>query len=220
MVRLINKNNIDKFANAIFRFFDIQSYFTHIASINAPERNCIYALWHSDQLSLYGIDNKKDLHILISNSADGEIITRVILKMGFSVVRGSSNRKGCISSTLKLIDKLKEGKSAAVMVDGPRGPLHKVKKGVVMLAKETGVPIVPLHWYSKEKTLIKLPSWDKMTIPIFNCHILNLYGDPIYVSPDDDEQMVLEKIKNSLDNLHEIAPEEFKKAKKQKLWKK
>lgn len=42
------------------------------------------------------------------------------LKMGhLRVVRGSSNKKGAVTSTLQMIERLKEGESVAIMVDGP-----------------------------------------------------------------------------------------------------
>ena len=157
---------------------------------------------------------------MISNSADGEIIARTVEKWGFKVVRGSSARKGCVTSTMQLITRLKEGECAALMVDGPRGPLHKVKGGAIKLAKETGAPIVPMHWYSPEKTFISLPSWDKMKTPLGLCHIINIYGNPIYVNPEDDEAEVAQRVKASFEDIEKRAPEEFQKAKKLKLWKK
>lgn len=221
MVRLINDKNIDNIANIVYRTLRIQELFTRIAEINNPEiQPCIYALWHENQFSVHGIPDKAHLNILISNSADGEIIARTVEKWGFKVVRGSSARKGCVSSTMQLMTRLKEGECAAIMVDGPRGPLHKVKGGAIKLAKETGTPIIPMHWYSPQKSFVSLPSWDKMKIPFGFCNIINLYGEPIYVNKDDDEKEVAQRIKASLEELEKRAPEEYIKAKKLKLWKK
>ena len=139
--------------------------------------------------------------------------------MGFNVCRGSSNRKGAVSGTLKLLSKLKEGENIAIMVDGPRGPLHEVKSGAIVLAREANVPIVPVHWYSPEFTFVRFPSWDKMTSPVGPCHLLNIFGDPIYTDGKTDEQVAAE-LKQSLFHLEEIAPEKYKEAKKLKLWKK
>lgn len=221
MVRIINSKNVDKIASFVYGALLIQKFFTHIIEINNPLKvPCIYAMWHENQFCIHGIEDKAHLNVLISNSADGEIIARAVEKWGFRVVRGSSNRKGCVSSTMQLISRIKEGECAALMVDGPRGPLHKVKGGVITLAKETGAPIIPMHWFSREKTFVTLPSWDKMKTPLFNCHIINLYGDPIYVSKDDKDEDIAARIKSSLEELEKLAPAEFDKAKKNKLWKK
>lgn len=221
MVKLINKKNIDKIAGIVYGILRFQELFTHIIEINNPQITpSIYVMWHENQFCIHGIKDKANLNVLISNSADGEIIARTVEKWGFRVVRGSSRRKGCITSTMQLISKIKSGECAAIMVDGPRGPLHKVKGGAVVLAKETGAPIIPMHWYSPQKTFISLPSWDKMKTPLGYCDIINLYGEPIYVLPEDDEELVKQRIEKSFEDIEKRAREEYINAKKLKLWKK
>ena len=210
--------------NFAYGLMHLQESFTHIKSYNEPKmKSCIYAMWHKNQFLVHGIEDKAHLSIQISTSLDGEIIARIVERMGFKVVRGSAERRGAVQSTMQMITRLNEGESVAMMVDGPRGPLHKVKSGVVKLAQKTGAPIIPAHWYSPQKTFITLPSWDKMRTPFGDCKILNLYGDPIYVKPDATDEEILkvkEEIKNQLFALEAKAPELYKEAKKNKLWKK
>lgn len=210
--------------NFAYGLMHLQESFTHIKSYNEPKmKSCIYAMWHKNQFLVHGIEDKAHLSIQISTSLDGEIIARIVERMGFKVVRGSAERRGAVQSTMQMITRLNEGESVAMMVDGPRGPLHKVKSGVVKLAQKTGAPIIPVHWYSPQKTFITLPSWDKMRTPFGDCKILNLYGNPIYVKPDATDEEILkvkEEIKNQLFALEAKAPELYKEAKKNKLWKK
>ena len=224
MVRLINDSNMSFITNFAYGLMHLQEFFTHIKSYNEPKmKSCIYAMWHKNQFLVHGIEDKAHLSIQISTSLDGEIIARIVERMGFKVVRGSAERRGAVQSTMQMITRLNEGESVAMMVDGPRGPLHKVKSGVVKLAQKTGAPIIPVHWYSPQKTFITLPSWDKMRTPFGDCKILNLYGDPIYVKPDATDEEILkvkEEIKNQLFALEAKAPELYKEAKKNKLWKK
>ena len=224
MVRLINDSNMSFITNFAYGLMHLQESFTHIKSYNEPKmKSCIYAMWHKNQFLVHGIEDKAHLSIQISTSLDGEIIARIVERMGFKVVRGSAERRGAVQSTMQMITRLNEGESVAMMVDGPRGPLHKVKSGVVKLAQKTGAPIIPVHWYSPQKTFITLPSWDKMRTPFGDCKILNLYGNPIYVKPDATDEEILkvkEEIKNQLFALEAKAPELYKEAKKNKLWKK
>lgn len=220
MVRLINKKNMVQITNLAYSIMKLQECVTYMAEYNNPNLTpCIYAMWHENQFCLHGLPDRANINILISNSLDGEIIANICKKWGFQTCRGSSNRRGSVSATLKMISKLKQGENIAIMVDGPRGPLHKVKPGVIALAKEANVPIVPVHWYSPNFTFIKFPSWDKMSSPIGPCWLLNIYGDPIYTDGKTDEQIAKE-IRDSLLNLAEIAPEKYKEAKKLKLWNK
>lgn len=218
MVRFINKSNIIVFEKIACLFVNTQKHLTYIRRFNPPQSDCnIYAMWHENQFAVYGLPNINNTNILISNSMDGQIISSAARVLGFKTVRGSSRRKGSVSSTLHLIEKLKVGEDAAIMVDGPRGPYHLVKPGIVLLSRETKRPIIPVHWYSEDITFINLPSWDKMTSPIGPCRILTLFGDPIYTNGKSDEQVETE-VKQSLIHLENIAPEKYKEAKKLKLW--
>lgn len=216
MVRLINKDNSKYIASIAYRLLKFQELFTHIKNKNLPQKQpCIYALWHANQFLVHGLPNRSKVNVLISTSLDGDIVAYVCKKWGFKVLRGSAGRKGAVAATLKMLDCLKNNESVAIMVDGPHGPYHVVKKGVITISRESGIPIVPVHWYSGEHTFVKLPSWDKMTLPIGSCHIINLYGEPIYTDGKTDEQ-VSEEIKSSLLNLEKIAPQKFSEAKGQK----
>ena len=225
MVRLSNNENINRLSDIAWSVMHLQEFFTHIVEINNKElKPCIYAMWHMHQFCVYGIQDKAHLNVMISNSDDGEIIARVVEKMGFKTVRGSSNRKGCISVTSQMVERLKEGECGAIMVDGPRGPLRKVKNGIIKIARLANVPIVPVVWHSPQFNFVKLPSWDRMSTPIGDCNIVNLYGEPIYVDPNRDDEEYNNELKNqirsSLIDLENRIPEVYKEAKKNKLWKK
>lgn len=222
MVRLINDSNIDFLANTAYRLMRLQEIFTHIHEYNNPNlKPCIYAMWHANQFLVHGLEDKANTSILVSNSIDGEVIARAVEKWGFKVVRGSAGKKGAVESTMQMLTRLKNGECVGIMVDGPHGPLHKVKNGAVKLAQMSGAPIVPAHWYSPQKTFINLPSWDKMTTPLGDCKILNLYGEPIYVNEnatDEELSAAKENIRKQLLDLEAKAPEIYNEAKKQKLW--
>ena len=199
-----------------------QEIFTNVQEYNNPDlKPCIYAMWHANQFLVHGLEDKAHTSILVSNSIDGEVVARAVEKWGFKVVRGSSGKKGAVESTMQMLSRLKNGECVGIMVDGPQGPLHKVKNGAVKLAQMSGAPIVPAHWYSPQKTFISLPSWDKMKTPLGFCNILNLYGQPIYVkenATNDELVEARENIRTQLLDLEAKAPEIYNEAKKQKLW--
>ena len=222
MVRLINDSNIDFLANTAYRLMRFQEIFTNVQEYNNPDlKPCIYAMWHANQFLVHGLEDKAHTSILVSNSIDGEVVARAVEKWGFKVVRGSSGKKGAVESTMQMLSRLKNGECIGIMVDGPQGPLHKVKNGAVKLAQMSGAPVVPAHWYSPQKTFISLPSWDKMKTPLGLCNILNLYGEPIYVkenATNDELIEARENIRTQLLDLEAKAPEIYNEAKKQKLW--
>lgn len=158
------KKYVPIISTALYFLFRIWEFFVSFKSKNYPanDKRVIFALWHHDQLCLDGIPNRDNLNILISKSIDGEIIARVVERMGFKTVRGSYNRaekdKGGKEATFELISRLNNGENIAVTVDGPSGPLHQVKNGVIKIAKLTGAPIIPVVWYSKSRFLSSLPT--------------------------------------------------------------
>ena len=207
----------------VYRLFRLTEMSFSITNVNYPlqENKVIFAMWHAQQCCLHGIpkEKKKNVNILISRSGDGEIIARVTQRWGFSNIRGSQDKgtrkKGGVQATMGMIDALNKGQNVAIMVDGPVGPYHEVKNGVIRVAKHTGAMIIPMIWYTPQKTMLKLPTWDKFEIPAPFCFTkaINLYGEPIYVenNPDSsyDKQKRLE-LKQALLDLEKIAPEKYK----------
>lgn len=171
-------------SNLLKLFFKLEDFFYIYKVVNFPKiKPCIFALWHAHQCVLYCNEDKEHLYALISPSNDGEIIASGCKDMGINVVRGSKGRRG-VASSIELLEKLEQGNSAAITIDGPKGPARVVKEGIINIAKLSQVPMIPVLWYSPEKTFLKFPTWDEFRIPILKCKAVALYGDPIYVPAD------------------------------------
>lgn len=220
MVRLINKKNIKYISWGIYKLLKLQEKMTFLKNVDYPDiEQCIYVMWHSNQFLVHGFRDKEKTSILISNSLDGDIVSYVAQNWGFKVKRGSSGRKGAIMATKQLYDELINGENIAIMVDGPRGPYHEVKKGAISLSVETGVPIVPVNWYSEDKSFKEMNSWDKMKFPLGRCKIMNLYGNPIYPSGRSEDELIAE-VKKALTDLEQKSPQKYKEAIETGLWEK
>lgn len=223
MVRVVDKDNLGRLADVVTAFFSFQQHFTHITPVNFPNiEPCVYAMWHNNQCCVYGLPNKSITNVLVSRSNDGEVVANAIERaFGFKTIRGSKGKRGAIEATMKMIESLKNGENGAIMVDGPKGPVYVAKDGAVKIAKLAGVPIVPVVWYSNNFNLIKFKSWDKLQVPLLDVRLINLYGEPIYVPKDGDEQSDEEyrlKLEKSLLELRDKAPEEYKKVYWHGLW--
>lgn len=219
MVRLVSEKNMEKLGRLLKAYFRFQAPITHCVEINNQQlKPCIYALWHGNQCAIYGLRDKGNVSVLVSNSMDGEMVARGAEMLGFKTARSSTGKPDAAAAVKQLIDRLKEGECAAITVDGPRGPAGKAKGGIVKMAKAANAPIVPMTWYSPQFNFVTLPTWDKMTLPFGATKDICLYGDPIYVGQEDDEKEVFAKIQASLDDIEHRAPEVYRQAKKDKLW--
>jgi hypothetical protein len=99
---------------------------------------------------------------MTSRSFDGEYIARIIKKLGFSAVRGSSSR-GAVGALMGMKQELDNGNPVAFTIDGPRGPIYVAKPGPILLAKRSGHGIV-CFYIAVERAWV-LNSWDRMMIP-------------------------------------------------------
>ena len=117
--------------------------------------HAITAFWHAQQLMIPFGYRGPGAHVLISQHGDGEIIARIIARFGHGAVRGSSTRGG--ANALRALIKLaRSGQDVAVTPDGPKGPRHVAKLGVIQLAKASGLPIVPIAFACSKKNSLRV----------------------------------------------------------------
>jgi lysophospholipid acyltransferase (LPLAT)-like uncharacterized protein len=129
--------------------------------------------------------------VMVSRSWDGEIIDRSIRRMGYDTARGSSS-KGGKEALWEMIDVLKEKNyCSGLAVDAPRGPSRKVKIGTIIIARETGQPVVPfVSWATRQ---IQFKSWDKMILPLPFSTIVMAFGEETFVPSDLPSEQYEEK---------------------------
>jgi len=121
---------------------------------------------------------------LMSQSRDGDLVAFVCEHMGIKTVRGSSSHGGRDARTA-IVANFAKGHSSAITVDGPRGPLHEVKFGIIDIAKNGRVAILPVCAVPDRYWQVK--SWDKFRIPKPFSRITVTYGMPIIVPHESDK---------------------------------
>jgi lysophospholipid acyltransferase (LPLAT)-like uncharacterized protein len=122
----------------------------------------IFCFWHQCVLPCAVYFRSTGATILISQSFDGELITRILQLFGFHAVRGSSSR-GAREGLLGLKQVIERGKPAIFTADGPRGPIYRTKMGPIKLAQITGAPIGAFHLEPERAWTLR--SWDRFLIP-------------------------------------------------------
>ncbi|MDD3420043.1 MAG: lysophospholipid acyltransferase family protein [Candidatus Gastranaerophilales bacterium] len=147
----------------------------------------LFAVWHGNQFANLSVEkSKRNKHnLLISPSNDGDTIANVSKFLGYSLIRGSIKRRGA-EAAREIISSLESGKNVSYTVDGPKGPIYKIKPGIIRLAQMSGVPIVP--FVSTSKNYIELPSWDKYNLPMYFDTCIAMYGEPIHIPKELTEE--------------------------------
>ncbi len=145
----------------------------------------IYASWH--QRFFPGITfftKRKPIAIMISQSRDGEFVSRIADLFGWLPVRGSSS-KGGVRALVRIKKLTRNGYNIGHIVDGPRGPFGVVKPGLLRIAQVSGKPIVPAIISAQKKWIFN--SWDRFMVPKPFSRIIIRFGDAIYIPPNLDQ---------------------------------
>jgi lysophospholipid acyltransferase (LPLAT)-like uncharacterized protein len=152
------------------------------AAVRAGEQ-VILALWHARQLPLAYTHRDRGIIVLVSRSRDGEIISRILARLGSGTARGSSTRGG-EAAIRELRAAAAAGHWLAVTPDGPRGPAETSKDGLTFLASQLGLRIVPLASASRDAWVLR--SWDRFRVPKPFARVCVGHGAPITVAPERD----------------------------------
>lgn len=187
----------------------------HVVNLEAEKkimhRPILYTCWHG-QLAyvFYHFRSRpRQIVLLASPSVDGELIGRVAEKFGARIISGSRN-KGGLAALKKIAGLMHQGKSAGIIADGSRGPYHHLQKGVVMLARDAGAPVLPVAVASEKK--ITMSSWDRFELILPYSRVALIFGEPFKVPPDVRSKNMEEfrlKLENNLNNLFSLGQNYF-----------
>ena len=118
--------------------------------------------------------------VVVSRSRDGELIAGILERLGYNLARGSSSREG-LRALLRTARQIREKKSDVVFtVDGPRGPRHKSKPGIIYLASRSRAYVVPARVAMSTRHVFE-KSWDRFHLPWIWSSCRVVYGRPFQV---------------------------------------
>jgi len=171
----------------------------NLKAIRENGRMVLYASWHKNIIPLAYFYRKQGIHILISEHRDGEFIARVVERLGFRPVRGSSTRGGS-KALFEMSQVGTKGFDAAITPDGPKGPKHEVQPGTVIIASRATLPVVPVS--ACARPCWKLKSWDEFLIPKPFSKVIVRVAKPLHLPPKFEEAQIeslSQRVKESLD---------------------
>ncbi len=167
-----------------------------VKKLIASDSIFVVAHWHGEELGILHLLKPYRVACMVSQSFDGELIARMISHLGSRAVRGSSSR-GAVQALKGILRLAKEGWRPSVAVDGPRGPRHQVKRGVVEIAKILKVPIVPINMACSHSFIFK-KSWNKSELPLPFSRIVIYWGIPLHYDSTQELDAYLEPLAHSL----------------------
>jgi len=138
----------------------------------------IFSLWHGRLLPLTWQFRDRGFVPMISRSGDGEYIARIAERWGYQPMRGSSSRGGQ-EALREMLQAAQQGRCLVFTPDGPRGPFHELKPGVLRAAQLSGCPIVPVSAGARRASFFG--RWDRFLVPHPFTRVIVAFGDAIAV---------------------------------------
>lgn len=147
-----------------------------------PGHPVIAVTWHRSVLYAAFHHRGRGLAVMVSGSADGEWMAQYAKTCGHLPFRGSRH-KGGIKALMDMAEVMRaRGCGAGLIADGSRGPALVAQKGPIVLARETGMPMLPTGFAARPAR--RLDSWDRTVLPFPWARAIVVYGTPIQVPPD------------------------------------
>jgi len=162
-----------------------------VYDIVEPQMPAIFAFWHGQHF-LTPFIKTKEFHrakVLISRHRDGEFNAVAAERLGIGTIRGSGDhgsafhRKGGVGAFKEMVRTLEQGYNVALTADVPKRS-RIAGLGIIMLARESGRPIMPLAMATSR--FLRLKNWDRTTINLPFGRGALVGGEIIMVPPDAD----------------------------------
>jgi lysophospholipid acyltransferase (LPLAT)-like uncharacterized protein len=199
---ILNRYNVDTVPTVLLPFFYFFSYgcavvcFVYAILVHytskivfegekhlASRPNYILCHWHTYIILYFVVFIRHHSHAWMQHPLWFMKVSHLFLRfIGVEkIILGSTGHHGHEAANL-LVESLKNGYSTVLLPDGPGGPAFVAKKGVLHIALQSGIPILPIRFQTAR--VIQLKTWDKKKWPLSFCTIRVQYLKPIRVTND------------------------------------
>lgn len=162
----------------------------------------IVAVWHGQFMMTVGFrPGDEKVSAMVARHGDAELIGVAMAEMGIDLIRGAGagDRKrdrGGMQALRAAVRALNQGSSIVMTADVPPGPARRAGEGIVMLARLSGRPIVPVA--SATSRFRAFRTWSRLTLNMPYSKLVYAAGDPIHV-PHDANADTIERLRREVE---------------------
>jgi lysophospholipid acyltransferase (LPLAT)-like uncharacterized protein len=166
----------------------------------------ILAFWHECNMAAFVTARKLrgDLpHASFSTQGfRGTVITTMLERSGTPVrifeLPPEGDRAAGRAFAIRLARLAEDGYSLIITPDGPFGPAHVAKPGALIVARESGLPVLP--WALTVRPAIRLTGrWDRQYLPLPFCRIRVRAAQALRIGPREPIKPRVAELQASLD---------------------
>ena len=135
---------------------------------NVRHNPCVVAMWHGEFMLLPLIKPPdRPVDVMLARHSDAEFLGEALKRFGMQLIRragaaGRGKDRGGSHAYRAAIQALREGRAVAMTADVPGGQARRAGLGIVMAAKQSGRPILPVAIATTR--YLALNSWSRMKI--------------------------------------------------------
>jgi lysophospholipid acyltransferase (LPLAT)-like uncharacterized protein len=148
--------------------------------LNLPDARFLICFWHGKYVPIFPLLEGCKACVISSQSKRGDIIAEICRNFGYQNVQIRDHAR---QESLLIMEKaISEVCVGGTAVDGPLGPYHQAKSGVIRIASLLGFKLLPVSIAGRRKIMFE-KRWDRMEIPLPFTMVSLVIGDPIDVLP-------------------------------------
>ncbi len=183
-----------------------------VAGPPVRQEQVVFAIWHESNLvAAVAAYRLRPQHVHVSFSTRrfrGIVMNAMLQGLGWGAVTlpdpGSRSSAEATSVSRAMARVGREAKSLVASCDGPIGPYRVAKPGVLIVARESGLPVLP--WAVAIHPPIRLKRrWDRQLVPIPFCRMRVDQGELLRVGPRERIRPVLARLQVELDRIADLS---------------
>ncbi len=162
---------------------------------------CLLGFWHGKYVPIFPLLEGYEACVITSLSTRGSIIGEICRSFGYKNAQIPDEPR--LDAFRKLLHELKTIQVCGTALDGPLGPYHQTKHGLIRLAGMLGSDLLPVTVYNS-RHLTASNRWDKLEIPLPFSRLCVIFGEPISIPTHATRielQTLSERINQELDEL-------------------
>jgi len=180
---------------------------------HAHNHPCVITMWHGQFLLLPLVKQPGyEVDIMLARHRDAELMGTVLRNFGMRLIRGAGaggrkRDRGGVHAFRSAVQALREGRSVGMTADVPgSGEARRVGLGVIMVARASGKPIMPLAIATTR--YVAFNTWSRMTLNLPWSNLGFAVGEIVHVPYDargDQLEIYRQAVERSLTEATTLA---------------
>jgi len=164
-------------------------------------KKCLLGFWHGKYVPIFPLLEGHEACVITSLSIRGGIVGEISRSFGYQ--NAQIPDEPTLEAFKQLLLDLDTIRVSGTALDGPLGPYHQTKPGLIRLSGMLGLDLVPVTVYSS-RHLTASKRWDNLEIPLPFSRLCLIFGEPIPIPSHlrrTEVQTLSEHINQELDEL-------------------